>query len=336
MTVRKVLSFQQAPVMRSWVNKATEGRRRASQAGDTLLVNLYKLMVNSVYGKFIENIEGHFRTKLVQYREDVLNDLGSPMLKSFSIIDENNILCSFYKEKQLVDRPTAMGVAILETSKAIMYSYYYEILKVYFGQNIKTCYIDTDSFILRVFTKNLDEDLFNIRKTLDTSNYPEDSKLHTREREKQLFYFKNESPTDRIICFVGLRPKSYSIVTESTLKQLIERWTSVYLERNGHISDHSNLYSHLQGVQIRNKGVAKSVGAELGLIPLLATLMTSCYISCEYGKFQTISGIPHLIKLTKVCLSALDNKVNVYTCGIHSQPWGYYNKNLECSCNLTL
>ena len=272
----------------------------------------------------------------MQYREDALNDLGNPLLKSFSIIDENNILCSFYKEKQLVDRPTALGVAILETSKAIMYSYYYEILKVYFGQNIKTCYIDTDSFILRVFTKNLDEDLFNIRKTLDTSNYPEDSKLHTREREKQLFYFKNESPNDRIICFVGLRPKSYSIVTESTLKQLIERWTSVYLERNGDSSDRSNLYSHLQGVQIRNKGVAKSVGAELGLIPLLATLMTSCYISCEYGKFQTISGIPHLIKLTKVCLSALDNKVNVYTCGIHSQPWGYYNKNIECNCTLTL
>jgi hypothetical protein len=209
MKVCKVLSFQQAPILRSWVNKATEGRRKASQAGDTLLVNLYKLMVNSVYGKFIENIEGHFKTKLVQNTEDVLNDLGSPLLKTFSIIDENNILCSFYKEKQLVDRPTALGVTILETSKAIMYSYYYEILKVYFGQNIKTCYIDTDSFILRVYTKNLDEDLFNIRKTLDTSNYPEESKLHTREREKQLFYFKNESPNDRVICFVGLRPKSY-------------------------------------------------------------------------------------------------------------------------------
>ena len=52
-TVRRVLSFRQKNIMNQWVQRATEGRRRASLRGDDLLVNLYKLIINAVFGKTI-------------------------------------------------------------------------------------------------------------------------------------------------------------------------------------------------------------------------------------------------------------------------------------------
>ena len=52
-TVKRVLSFRQKNIMNQWVQKATEGRRLAALRGDDLLVNLYKLIVNAVFGKTI-------------------------------------------------------------------------------------------------------------------------------------------------------------------------------------------------------------------------------------------------------------------------------------------
>ena len=56
---------------------ATEGRRRAALAGDQLLVDCMKLCVNSLFGKFIENLLLHHTTFLVNDEEDCLNALGN-------------------------------------------------------------------------------------------------------------------------------------------------------------------------------------------------------------------------------------------------------------------
>ena len=49
--VKKVLRFIQGRVLENWIKKATLGRKAAALAGDDLLVAVYKLIINSVFGK---------------------------------------------------------------------------------------------------------------------------------------------------------------------------------------------------------------------------------------------------------------------------------------------
>ena len=49
--VKKVLRFTQGKILENWIKKATMGRKAAALAGDDLLVSLYKLIINSVFGE---------------------------------------------------------------------------------------------------------------------------------------------------------------------------------------------------------------------------------------------------------------------------------------------
>ena len=64
-----------------------------------------------------------------------------------------------YTSKQnevVTDKPIHLGFALLELSKLLMYETYYDELQPYFGQrNLQLHYMDTDSFVLSVDTKDI-------------------------------------------------------------------------------------------------------------------------------------------------------------------------------------
>ena len=47
------------------------------------------------------------------------------------------------------NKPTYLGLAILSFSKIKMYEYWYDEMKPKYGDRIKLCYMDTNSFILK-------------------------------------------------------------------------------------------------------------------------------------------------------------------------------------------
>ena len=49
-----------------------------------------------------------------------------------------------------MNKPIYLGQAILDISKALMYEFWYDYLLPMYGENIKLCYMDTDSFIIYV------------------------------------------------------------------------------------------------------------------------------------------------------------------------------------------
>ena len=51
------------------------------------------------------------------------------------------------------------------------------------------------SLVVRLKTKNLDEDLLKILDSLDTSNFPKDHPLRIESRGSKLGYFKSETGT---------------------------------------------------------------------------------------------------------------------------------------------
>ena len=62
------------------------------------------------------------------------------------------------KTKLKMNKPVYLGMSILDISKTLMYEFWYDYIKPKYGEKTKLCYIDTDSFVVHIFT----EDFFRI------------------------------------------------------------------------------------------------------------------------------------------------------------------------------
>ena len=56
------------------------------------------------------------------------------------------------KTKVEMNKPIHLGLSILEISKTLMYEFWYDYMKPKYNNDVKLCYMDTDSFIM-IFIK---------------------------------------------------------------------------------------------------------------------------------------------------------------------------------------
>ena len=107
----------------------------------------------------------------------------------------------------------ATGCATLEIAKLVMYEFYYYCLLPKFGDRLRLCFTDTDSFTCHITSVDLHGELAAISDWLDTSNFAEDHPLYSSANLRTLGKFKSETgdvpPTE----FCGLRSKMYSLAT---------------------------------------------------------------------------------------------------------------------------
>ena len=52
-----------------------------------------------------------------------------------------------------MNKPLYLGISISETSKIVMYEFWYDYVKPKYGE--KLCYMDTDSFIIYIKTEDV-------------------------------------------------------------------------------------------------------------------------------------------------------------------------------------
>ena len=103
----------------------------------------------------------------------------------------------------------------MEISKILMYEFWYDYMKPKYGDNVKLCYTDTDSFIMNIKTEDLYKDIANdVEKRFDTSNYEVDRPLPKGKNKKVIGLMKDELGRRIIMEFVALRPKTYSYITD--------------------------------------------------------------------------------------------------------------------------
>ena len=96
-----------------------------------------------------------------------------------------------------------------------MYEFWYDCIKPKYGKKAKLCYMDTDSFIIHIKTKDFYEYIAdNAEKRFDTSNYECNRPLPTRKYKKIIGLMKDELRGKIMIKFVALRPKSYSYLID--------------------------------------------------------------------------------------------------------------------------
>ena len=113
-----------------------------------------------------------------------------------------------------MNKPIYLGLSILEISKTLMFEFWYDYLKPKYGNNVKLCYMDTDSFVMNVKTNDLYRDVTNdMESRFDTSNYEVNRPLPTGKKKKIIGLMKDELGGKIITEFVTLRPKTYSYLT---------------------------------------------------------------------------------------------------------------------------
>ena len=96
-----------------------------------------------------------------------------------------------------------------------MYEFWYDYMKPKYGDNVKLCYMDTDSFIMHIKTEDVYEDIANdVEKRFDISNYEVDRPLPKGKNKKLNGLMKDELGGKIITEFVALRPKTYAYLTD--------------------------------------------------------------------------------------------------------------------------
>ena len=71
-----------------------------------------------------------------------------------------------------MNKSVYLGMSILDISKTLMIEFWYDYPKPNYKDKAKLCYMDTDSFLINIFTEDFFEDIKNdFERWFDTSNY---------------------------------------------------------------------------------------------------------------------------------------------------------------------
>ena len=114
-----------------------------------------------------------------------------------------------------MNKPIYLGLSILAISKTLMYEFWYDYMKPKYNNDVKLCYMDTDSFIMNIKTNDFYKDIANdIENRFDTSNYEVNRPLPTGKNKKIIGLMKDELGGKIITEFVTLRPNTHSFFTD--------------------------------------------------------------------------------------------------------------------------
>ncbi|XP_071150628.1 uncharacterized protein [Mytilus edulis] len=178
--VYRTISFKESNWLAKYKNFNTEQRTKAKSDFEK---DLGKLMNNSCYGKTLENIRGRSEIKLFTNREEVKKYIKKTNFKDSITFNDNFVAIENNVTSVKFNKPIHLGQAILDYSKQLMYSFYYDVANELWEKN-ELVASDTDSMILNIKTKDIYKDMEEIIDELDTSGYPKDHPLYSEKNKK--------------------------------------------------------------------------------------------------------------------------------------------------------
>ena len=222
--VHSVISFRQEAWLKPYIDLNTELRKNAKNEFEK---GFYKLKINSIYGKTVQNDRNHRDIILVTI-EAKRNKLASePNYHSTKYISKDLLIMEMKKTEVKLIKPIYLGQAVLDISKTLMFEFWYDYLKPKYGDKIRLFYTDTDSFIMHIKTEDFYKDISaDVDKWFYTSNFDKNDNrpLEIGKNKKVLGKFKDEIGGKIMTKFCCLRAKTYSF--------LIDEYTDDDYEKN--------------------------------------------------------------------------------------------------------
>ena len=150
--IHRVLKFKQPDWMKKYIDFKTEKRMNAANDFEK---DFFKLMINSVYGKTMENLRKRINVRLVNKVEDFLKYTTRPTYINHKVFDQNYAAIHEIKLVLILSKPTYVGFTVLDLSKWKMYDFCYNVMK----NNIdaELLFTDTDSPTYEIKSENVYE-----------------------------------------------------------------------------------------------------------------------------------------------------------------------------------
>ena len=283
--MHRVLLFDEKTWLKEYIDFNTEKRKEAKNSFEK---DFFKLMNNSVFGKTMENIRKRCNVYLETDPNHLLRQTAKPTFVGCKIFHENLVAVNMKKERLKLDKPSYVGMCILDLSKVLMYDFHYNFIKAKYGDLSILFFTDTDSLCYHIRTDDAYRDFYRSKS----------SKFFFDENKKVIGKFKDEAAGNPIVSFAGLKSKMYSYQTE--IGALIKNNKTA-------------------------KGVKKNViRRDLDHSDYLACLQNN---TIRHHKMNTIRSDHHVVssyEINKTSLSCFDDKRYILPDGITSYAYGHY------------
>ena len=204
--IHRLLKFKQSDGVKKYIDFNTEKRINAANDFEK---DFFKLMINSVYGKTMENLRKRINVRLVNNAEDFLKYTSKPTYITHKIFGKDYAAIHEIKPVLILNKPIYVGFTVLELSKWLMYDFHYNFIKKKI--DTKLLFTDIGSLTYEIKSENVYENFFKHKRLFDFSNYTKDSKLFNETNKKVFGKMKGEFGGVIVDEFVGLRSKIYSI-----------------------------------------------------------------------------------------------------------------------------
>ena len=290
--VYRVIEFDQEAWLKKYIIFNTELRKNALNDFEK---DFFKLMNNAVFGKTMENVRKHRDIKLVKtdHRRNKL--VSEPNYHTMKLINDNLAIIEMTKVKVKMNKPIYLGLSILEISKITMYEFWYDYVKSKYGNRVRLCYMDTDSFVINIKTKDFFKDIaMDVKERFDTSNYIYDRPLPTGVNKKLVGLIKDELGGGIFTEFTALRPKAHSYKMAD--------------------------FTELKKAKGTQKCVVKKM---LRLDDYKNCLFTNSKVLRPQQRFKSENHSVYTENINKIALSCDDDKRIVAVDGISSYPYEY-------------
>ena len=112
--IHRILNFKQSNWMKKYIDFITEKRKNATNDFEK---DFIKLMINSVYGKTMENLRQRIHVRLVNSKKDFLKYTSRTTYVTHKLFDEDYAAIHEIKPVLVLNKPIYVGFTVLDLSK---------------------------------------------------------------------------------------------------------------------------------------------------------------------------------------------------------------------------
>ena len=145
-----MLKFKQSDWIKIYIDFNTEKRTNEKKKKQ----NFFKLMIHSLYGKTMENLQKRTNIGLVNNEKDFLKYTSRPIHITHKIFDKNYAAIHKIKPVLMLNKPIYVGFTVLELSKWLIYDFHYNFIKKI---DAELLFIDTDSLTFEIKSEDVYE-----------------------------------------------------------------------------------------------------------------------------------------------------------------------------------
>ena len=147
--VHRVIQFNQEAWLKPYIDMDTKLRKEAKKDFEE---DFFKLMNNTEFEKTIENVRKYRDIKLVTTNKQRNKLASEPNYRLTKCISKNLLIMEMKKVEAKMNKPIYLGQVILDISKTLMYEFWYDYIKLKYGDKTRLCYMDMDTFVIYIKT----------------------------------------------------------------------------------------------------------------------------------------------------------------------------------------